>query len=70
MTAITDRPLLLKVGQAAALLGIGRSTAYELIAEGQLPCVRIGSVMRVPRAALEAWIASCTLAPAASRTGE
>jgi excisionase family DNA binding protein len=40
--------LLLKVAEAAEVLGIGRSTAYELIAEGRLETVHIGRCCRVP----------------------
>lgn len=35
-------PLLLTVVEAAAMLGVGRTTAYELIAAGQLQVVHIG----------------------------
>lgn len=41
-------PLLLTVKQAAALLGIGRSTLYELLDAGQLRSVKVGASRRVP----------------------
>lgn len=52
-------PMMLKVEEAAAVLRIARSTAYELAttyldsggATG-LPVLRVGSVLRVPRFAL------------------
>ncbi|MEZ5280564.1 MAG: helix-turn-helix domain-containing protein [Acidimicrobiales bacterium] len=34
--------LVYSVSEAAELLGIGRSTAYELVARGELPSVAIG----------------------------
>lgn len=48
--------LLLRVSEAAERCSIGRSTAYELLASGQLPSVRVGRAVRVPVRALEAWI--------------
>lgn len=49
---------LLTVPEAAKLLRISRNLAYELVARRELPCVRLGRVIRVPRASLDAWIAS------------
>lgn len=50
------QPLLLTVRQVASELQIGRNTAYELIAEGTIPTVKIRGSIRVPRAALERWV--------------
>jgi excisionase family DNA binding protein len=50
------RPLLLRAAEVAAILGIGRSTVFELVAAGELPVVRIGRSVRVPRHALYGWI--------------
>ena len=44
---------MLTVHEAAALLRISRNLAYELVARGELPAIRPGRVIRVPRAALE-----------------
>lgn len=50
-------PVLLRAEEAAALLGIGRSKMYELLAAGVIPSIRIGEKsVRVPRAALLGWI--------------
>ena len=49
--------LLLTVEQAAKLLQISRYLAYDLIAQGKLPHVRLGRIIRVPRHCLEQWIA-------------
>lgn len=51
-----DQPLLLTVREAAALLRISRNSTYELIARNELPSVRLGRTIRVPRHALEAWL--------------
>lgn len=40
--------LLLTVAEAAAMLGVGRTKAYELIAAGQLQVVHVGRAARVP----------------------
>jgi excisionase family DNA binding protein len=47
---------LLKAREVAAILGIGESTVYRLLAERRLPIVHIGDAVRVPEAALAAWI--------------
>ena len=52
-----DRRLLLTVREAAAVLAIGRTTLYELIADGQLKTVHIGRAVRVPVAEVEAFVA-------------
>lgn len=66
-----SHPLILTIPQAAELLGIGRTAAYELAnlfeatggAEG-MPCVRIKRLRRVPLPALLAWIdKGCTGGP-------
>lgn len=44
---------LLKVNEAAQMLSISRSKAYELIATGWLPSIRLGGSIRIPIAALE-----------------
>lgn len=48
--------LLLRVAEAAELMGISRSKAYEMISAGILPSVRIGGSLRIPVDELRAWI--------------
>lgn len=55
MTAPLE-PLALKVEQVAELLAVSRSQAYALVRRGDLPSVRVGNAIRIPRRALEAWI--------------
>jgi excisionase family DNA binding protein len=52
---------LLRVEEAARLLRIGRSKLYQLLARGELPVVRIGRSVRIPRRALEEWIEAHTM---------
>ena len=51
----TDR-LTSSVEEAAAALGIGRRLAYEAIARGELPAIRVGRRLLVPRVALAAML--------------
>jgi excisionase family DNA binding protein len=53
MTTAEDDRLVLTVTEAAQLLKIGRSCAYEAVRNGQLPVIRMGRRILVPRAALE-----------------
>lgn len=48
-------PLLLKVVDAARLASVSRSAAYELVATGAWPSVRIGRSVRVAYAGLVEW---------------
>jgi excisionase family DNA binding protein len=52
----TEPPLLLRATEVAHLLGLGRSKVYEMMQTGELPTVKIGTAVRVPRAALEQWV--------------
>lgn len=44
--------LLLTIEQAAARLGVGRSTMYGLVLDGEVESVRIGRLRRIPHDAL------------------
>ena len=47
----------MKVYEAAEMLGIGRQTAYNLAAQGELPgALRLGRRWVVSRKALESWL--------------
>ncbi|HET9442850.1 MAG TPA: excisionase family DNA-binding protein [Acidimicrobiales bacterium] len=48
--------LLLRPEEAAALLSVGRSRIYELMAAAKLKSVRIGGSRRIPVAALDAFV--------------
>jgi excisionase family DNA binding protein len=51
-TIIAGERLVLTVAEAGALLGISRAFAYELVARGELPVIRLGRRIVVPKAAL------------------
>lgn len=42
------------------LLGIGRSTAYELVNRRDFPTVRVGRKILIPRDAFERWLEAQT----------
>ena len=48
----TDLPLTLTVVEAATVLRIGRTAAYNLVRSGKLRSVRVGRTIRVPRDAI------------------
>lgn len=48
--------ILLRPQEAATALGVSRSKVYELLQRGEIPKVIIGCSIRVPAAALQAWI--------------
>lgn len=57
----TSPRILLRVHEAAELLGLSRAMLYQMLAAGQpIPVVRIGRCVRIPRAELEAWVAQQT----------
>src|SRR4051794_3938031 len=47
------QPLTYSVVKAAELLGVGRNQAYEAVRTGEIPSIRIGKRILVPRIALE-----------------
>ena len=46
-------PSLSSVPEAAAMLGLSRNFGYESVKQGQLPVIRFGKRLLIPRAALE-----------------
>ena len=51
----TER-LLFRPAEAAEAIGVSRAKCYELIANGSIPSIRVGSSVRVPVEALRKWI--------------
>jgi excisionase family DNA binding protein len=43
---------MMTVREAAALMRVGRDTAYSLVAERRIPSLRLGRQIRIPRQAL------------------
>jgi excisionase family DNA binding protein len=51
-TAWADLPEFLSPEEFRAYVGLGRSTVYDLVRSGELPSVRFGRIIRIPKAAL------------------
>lgn len=51
-------PRIYTVEEMAAILRIGRNTAYELVRCGKIRSVKIGHQIRIPEKALEEFISS------------
>lgn len=64
----TTQPLTLTVEQAAKVLGISRSTAYELVHTGDIPSLRLGRRIVVPTAQLAERLGSTVDAVASPAT--
>ena len=49
---LDNLPLVLSVPELAAVLDIGRNSAYHLVKAGKIRCIRIGKNIRIPQSAL------------------
>jgi excisionase family DNA binding protein len=47
---------VLTIPEVAKLLRISEASAYNACARGDLPSVRVGALLRVPRVALDRWL--------------
>lgn len=52
-----DKRLVYEVPEAGALLGLGRNASYEAAKRGDIPTIRIGKLIRVPKAAFDQLLA-------------
>jgi excisionase family DNA binding protein len=66
MTRPDRRSLVVSVPEAARLLGISRTHAYELVTRGELAHVRLGRRIVVPKHAIETLLAMPAESPSAS----
>lgn len=55
-----NEPILLRVREVASLLRLGESTVKAMVQRGELPVVRCGRAVRVPRQELEEWVVQRT----------
>ncbi len=51
-----EMPLMLSVSQVAKVLGISRTSTYDLVKEKDFPSITIGSRIVVPKEELILWI--------------
>ena len=66
MTAQTE-PVVITVATAAAMLSIGRSRVYELIASGDLASVKLGASRRVTIKSIRNLLARSAMPPQKAR---
>ncbi|HEX3828053.1 MAG TPA: helix-turn-helix domain-containing protein [Sporichthyaceae bacterium] len=52
----TIEPAIYTVEEVAELLGVARSTAYELVRDGKIPARRLGGRWVISRARFHAWL--------------
>lgn len=57
---IENEPELLRVTEAAQLLALSRTKVYEMAERGEIPVLKIGTAVRIPRRKLLDWIEAQT----------
>ena len=55
---LAELPPVLTVDEARRVLRIGRRQLYRAIAKHDVPALKVGRSIRIPRAGLEAWLAA------------
>jgi excisionase family DNA binding protein len=58
---IQNEPELLRVTEAAQLLALSRTKVYEMAEREEIPVLRIGTAVRIPRRKLLEWIEAQTI---------
>lgn len=53
---MTNEQLLLRLPEAAARLGLSRSSTYKLVLSGSLRSILIGRSRRIPAQAVDEWV--------------
>ena len=56
MSSVAPEPLTVRIKEACRITGIGRSKLYELIAEGEIEIIKVGTMTLVPVEGLRAFI--------------
>jgi excisionase family DNA binding protein len=56
MTNGQTEKLLVRIGEAAEMLSVARSKAYQMVQSGELPAVRMGKSVRVSVRALNEYV--------------
>lgn len=60
MKHIPVEPMAYTVAQTAEALGLSQSTVFDMLAKGELPCVRVRGKQRVLKTDLERWLQNLT----------
>ena len=56
-----DDKKVVSVIEVARILGIGRNLAYEAVARGEIPSIRVGGRILIPVAGLDQMLVGATL---------
>lgn len=62
-SGMQNEPELLRVAEASKLMSLSRTKVYEMAEKGEIPVIRIGSAVRIPRRKLLHWIEERTASP-------
>lgn len=57
-TSLDDFGLLLSVSEIQEALGLGRNSTYNLLRSGKLKSIRVGRLIKIPKAALDEYLRS------------
>ena len=57
--------LTLTVKETAAALGVSENKVYDLVHQQQIPFIRLGRLIKIPRHGLEVWLESQSRVPGA-----
>lgn len=49
----TNEPLVMSVPEAGSKLGLTRNAAYAAAARGEIPTIKFGKLLKVPKAAFD-----------------
>jgi len=52
-SSVREKPATYSVPEAGRIVGLGKNASYDAARRGELPVLRFGRILRVPRAALE-----------------
>ena len=55
-SAPSDLPLLLDATEASKLLSLSRAKVCDMASRGEIPSIKVGRAVRIPRVPLIAWI--------------
>lgn len=56
MSKLNDYPDVLNVPDIQKILGIGRNKAYELVLSDSFHTIRIGTLIKIPKASFISWL--------------
>jgi excisionase family DNA binding protein len=62
-SGMQHEPELLRVVEASRLMSLSRTKVYEMAEKGEIPVIRIGTAVRIPRKKLLLWIEQRTVSP-------